>query len=130
MNISGALPAPSSSADSEQDPGLTATVYDNGDTAIVEVSGEVDMRTAPLLRDALSKSLHDHPRVLVVDLLAVNFFGSSGLALLLETQQLAGEHTRLRVVADGPTTRRPLQLTGLDQQFALYPTREDALRSA
>lgn len=63
----------------------------------------------------------------MVDLLAVHFFGSSGLALLLEAQQLAGEHTRLRVVADSPAIRRPLHVTGLDRQFALYPTREAAL---
>ena len=115
--------------ESTQESDLTATIHNDGDTVVLEVGGDVDMRTAPLLRDAIIKSLHDQPHVLVINLRAVGFFGSSGLALLLEARQLAGEHTRLRIVADGPATRRPLEVTGLDQQFDLYPTREDALRT-
>ena len=130
MNIPDAVSSPSSVAESAQDSGLTATIHNNGEIVVLEVGGEVDLLTAPLLRDAVTKSLHDHPQVFVLDLLAVRFLGSSGLAVLLEAQQLAGEHTRLRVVADGPTTRRPLDVTGLAQQFALYSTREDALRNA
>lgn len=129
MNIPDAVSLPDSVAESAPDPGLTATIHNNGEIVILEVSGEVDLLTAPLLRDAMTKSLHDHPPVLVLDLLAVRFLGSSGIALLLETQQLAGENTQLRIVADGPTTRRPLHVTGLDEQFALYLTREDALRN-
>lgn len=130
MNIPDVVSPPDSVAENTQGADLTITMHDNGDTVVVEVGGEVDMLTAPLLRDAVTQCLQHRPRVLVLDLLAVRFFGSSGLAMLLETQQLAGEHTLLRVVADGPTTRRPLQITGLNQQFALYPTREDALRDA
>jgi anti-sigma B factor antagonist len=130
MNIPDAVSPLDSFAESAQASGLTTTMHNNGDTVVLEVDGEVDMLTAPLLRDAVTKSLQDRPQVLVLDLLAVRFLGSSGLAILIEAKQLAGEHTRLRIVADGPTTRRPLHITGLDQQFALYSTREDALRIA
>lgn len=129
MNVPDAVPPPDSAAGSAQDLGLAATIHNNGDIVILEVDGEVDMLTAPLLRDALTKSLDDRPQLLILDLLGVRFFGSSGLALLLETQQLAGDHVQLRIVTEGPTIRRPLQVTGLDQQFTLHLTREDALRN-
>lgn len=129
MNISDAKPSTESFAERALDSGLTTTIHSNGDIVVLEVDGDVDMLTAPPLRDAIIKSLDDHPRMLIIDLSAVRFLGSSGLALLVEAHQLAGEDIGLRVVADGPTTRRPLQLTGLDEQFALYPTREAALRN-
>jgi anti-anti-sigma factor len=130
MDIPNAVPMPDFLAECTQDSDLTATMYNNGDIVVLELGGEVDMLAEPLLREALAKCLHDHPRVLVLDLRAVSFFGSSGLALLLETQQLAGEHTRLRIVAHGPTALRPLHVTGLDRQFDLYASREDALRNS
>ena len=130
MSYPDGVPSPGSTVEAARDSGLTVTVHNNGEAVVLEVGGEVDLLTVPPLRDAVMKALQSHPPVLVLDLLSVHFFGSSGLAMLLEAQQFAGEHTRLRVVADGPATRRPLQITGLDQQLDLYPTREDALRNA
>ena len=127
MNVSDAVSSPDSFAETAQDSGLTVTMHDHAEAVILEVGGEVDMFTVPLLRAPVIKALRSRPPVLVLDLSAVRFLGSSGLAILIEAQQLAGDHTRLRVVADAPATLRPLQVTGLDQQLALYPTRDDAL---
>jgi anti-sigma B factor antagonist len=108
----------------------TVTAHRQGEAAVLEVAGEIDMLTAPRLDDAVRRMLGDGPRLLVIDLLMVSFFGSSGLTTLIEAQQLAGERTSMRVVADGAVVLRPLQLTGLDQQFAVYSTREVALTAA
>jgi anti-anti-sigma regulatory factor len=47
--------------------------------------------------------------------------------VLVGIHQRAGADTRLRVVAAGAATGRPLQLTGLDQQFPVFATLEQAL---
>jgi anti-sigma B factor antagonist len=120
-------PLPGDSADGTT---LAVTVHQQGEAVVLEVCGEVDVLTGPRLHESVMTLLEDHPPVVVIDLAAVTFFGSSGLAVLAEAQRAAEPRTRLRVVAVGATTLRPLQVTGLDQQLAVYPTREDAVGSA
>jgi anti-sigma B factor antagonist len=94
---------------------------DRSGTQIVTVGGEVDLATAPRLRDLISRAVGqaggDHPRV-VVDLLGVEFMDTAGLEVLLEKwsmlQHLAGS---MRLVArEGPVTRL-LEVTGLEGVF-------------
>jgi anti-sigma B factor antagonist len=102
-----------------------------GEAVVVSVSGEVDALTAPSVAETVLGVLGERPARVVIDLLAVSFLGSAGLALLVEAQQVAGlQHTMLRVVAAGPVTLHPLQVTGLDRQFSVHATRDDALAAA
>jgi anti-anti-sigma factor len=111
-------------------PGLAAlevAVHTQGAAVIAEVRGEVDMGTAEALEERLLAELSAAPAILVVDLTEVTFLASAGLAVLVRCHQQAGP-TSLRVVA-GPTTVRPIELTGLDRELAVFPTREAALAS-
>ena len=108
-------------------PALTVAVHHRGDAVVVEAAGEVDILTAGHLQESLAAAAAARPPVLVIDLLAVTFLGSSGLAVLLETQQLAGDHTQLRVVATQPVVLRPLHVTGLTGLFVLCDSQQDAL---
>lgn len=94
---------------------------DRNGTQIVTVGGEVDLATAPRLRELISRAMgeagSDPPRV-VVDLLAVEFIDTAGLEVLLEKwsllRHLAGS---MRLVArEGPLTRL-LKATGLEGAF-------------
>jgi anti-sigma B factor antagonist len=105
-----------------------SVIVERRDAAIVlAVSGPVDYRTAPSIRQTLLEVLAERPSLVVTDLLNVDFLGSAGLALLAEAAHLGGTPTALRVVAAGPATLRPVQVTGLDNHLALYPTVHDAL---
>lgn len=108
---------------------------DKDGTQIVTVGGEVDLATAPQLRDLISRAMGeavgDKPHV-VVDLLAVEFIDTAGLEVLLEKwsllRHLAGS---LRLVAcEGPLTRL-LEATGLEGVFGgdLYMDLGAAVRS-
>ncbi|NKQ57438.1 STAS domain-containing protein [Amycolatopsis sp. K13G38] len=99
----------------------------HGRDAVVVVSGDIDMVTAPEFEKALIAAVREQPEALVVDMTGVAFLGSAGLTALVAARQQAGEVTALRVVAKSSATARPLQLTGLDQEIPLYPTREEAL---
>ncbi|RZS39112.1 anti-anti-sigma factor [Herbihabitans rhizosphaerae] len=106
---------------------LEVAVEPLGQAAILSATGEVDMVTVGRLEVAAHRALEDSPPAMVVDLSEVTFLSSAGLKLLVRLHERAGTTTRFGVVAAGPATLRPLQLMGLDQDIAVYPTRADAV---
>lgn len=101
------------------------------DTMVVAVSGEVDMASAPQLRSALLDdpgAAREGIRLIVVDLTAVGFLASSGLAVLVECTKLWNERgITMRVVADSRVTLRPIEATGLLSVLNVVPDRQSAL---
>ena len=101
------------------------------DTAVLAVAGEVDNAEAAAVESALDELLRS-PRtsVVVLDLTAVTFFGSRGLAAVVNGARTARHaRTDLRGVT-GPDNRRvqrPLDITGVDQTIRWYPTADTAL---
>ena len=90
---------------------------------VLEVGGEVDVYTAPRLRERLVELVDSGARNVVVDLGRVDFLDSTGLGVLV------GALKRLRAV--GGTfglvcAKEPLlkifRITALDQVFPLHPT--------
>jgi hypothetical protein len=49
------------------------------------------------------------------------------MTVLATAQQEHGESLSFSVVADGPTTSRPIKLMGLDQEFTLHADLPSAL---
>jgi anti-sigma B factor antagonist len=102
---------------------LTAQRHRRGPTVIVRFTGEVDMNSADAMREALSAALAEAtaPHPVVVDLIGVGFFGSSGLAELATAHQRAADrHTPLHIVATSRTVLRPLEVTGLATLLTIY----------
>lgn len=65
---------------------------------------------------------------MVVDLSQVTFFGAAALSVLSDVRTHAGRHeVDLRVIVSSPPVWRPLQVTGLVGEFAIYRSRADAL---
>lgn len=106
---------------------VRVAVEKNGQTAVLAVSGDIDMVTAPEFEKSMLTALREHPATLVVDLGGVDFLGSAGLTALVAAHEEAGSRTRLRVVAGSSATARPLQLTGLDREIPVFSSREEAL---
>jgi anti-sigma B factor antagonist len=83
-----------------------------GDTDVVSPCGEIDIATAPEVRDAMLATMGE--RRLVLDLRGVAFMDTSGLQLLVS------EHRRARqrggafaIVAGPPRVQRLLDVAGL-----------------
>jgi anti-sigma B factor antagonist len=108
------------------DPITTAVAHREG-IAVVSVGGEIDLSTAPAFEAAIATALEEHPLVLVIELSQVTFMASVGLRILAATQENAGKSAQVAVVANNPAVSRPIQLTGLDKIFSLYPTLDAAL---
>lgn len=83
--------------------------------ALVAVTGEVDLATAPGLRETLLRVLHTHgPVVLDIDLAGVTFLDCTGIGALVAVRNAAvhvGCH--VRVCHPQPIVRRVLEVTGL-----------------
>ena len=108
------------------------------DLLIIDDAGMSDVTgMLPLHFDVVSRSatkliiMLGHSRTesggVVIDLTAVTFLASVGLRILAETHERLGGSRRFAVVATGPVTARPIQLTRLDEFLALYPSVEAAL---
>lgn len=95
--------------------------------AVVSANGEIDLSTAPGLREALVFAAGYSGRI-IVNLSGVTFLDSSGLRVLMEAEERSthgGES--LSLVGLLPPVQKVLTITGLDQKFPIYPTMQDAL---
>ena len=109
-------------------PLATATVDKVGDAVVVAVAGEIDLHTAPHLRDLLVEEVSRRPRLVVADLTGVTFLSSSGISALLDghdSATLVGTPLRLACLPD--QIRRTLTMTGLITWFATYDDVSTAL---
>jgi anti-anti-sigma factor len=98
---------------------------------LVRMPAEVDLATAPALRDELLGAL-DHDGVhLVVDALAVTFMDSSGVnALVRARERAASLDGSLHVVTRSLGVRRVLEITGLDERLGLVDSLDVAFTCA
>lgn len=99
----------------------------NGRT-VVDVTGEVDVYTAPALRERLTALVESGRTDLVVDLTAVRFMDSTGLGLLVGVlKRIRGLDGQLQLVIDAERLLKVFRITSLDQVFTIRDTREQAL---
>ena len=99
---------------------ITLSTSSEDGVVTVTVVGEVDTFTAPVLRSTLDSQLEQQPRELIIDLSGVQFLGSAGLAVLVETQKSArSREVGLRLIATTRAVTRPLEVTGLIDLFTI-----------
>jgi anti-sigma B factor antagonist len=101
-----------------------------GPAAGVAVRGEVEIATAPELTAALDDAIRRTSGPFVVDLSTVGFLDSSGINCLMRARALLGRDDRtLMLVCPPGSTRRVLDLVGVDELVALYASRDELLRA-
>ena len=99
---------------------ITLSTSNEDGVVTVTVVGEVDTFTAPVLRSTLDSQLEQQPSELVIDLSGVQFLGSAGLAVLVETQKSSrAKDVGLRLIATTRAVTRPLEVTGLIDLFTI-----------
>jgi anti-sigma B factor antagonist len=98
--------------------------------AVVAVTGEVDIYTAPRVQEVLLGSIEDGATHVVVDLSEVPFIDSTGLGVVVRAvQKLRKKHGALDIVCPNERVRRTFEVTGLTSVLGIHESREEALDS-
>lgn len=110
---------------------LSITRADHGDHTVVHLGGEIDVYTAPFVREKLDEQIQAGRTDLVVDLSDVTFLDSTGLGVLVGRLKFARTHGgSLRLVGTAERVLRVFAITGLDKVFEIHPDLESALAAA
>jgi anti-sigma B factor antagonist len=97
--------------------------------AVVAFEGEVDLDSSPECRKVLLENVARNMPVLV-DLSAVTYIDSSGIACMVEAFQNARKSGQEFVLAGvSEAAMRVLSLARLDSVFTIHETREAGLKS-
>jgi anti-sigma B factor antagonist len=100
----------------------------NGDRMVLTVDGEVDLNTAPQLKERIHELIAQGHSNLVVDLEGVEFMDSTGLSALVSGLMRTSESGGgLSVVCTRPQVLRLLGLTGLDQVLKVHSSVAEAV---
>jgi anti-sigma B factor antagonist len=107
---------------------LRVDVSRRGRWSVVEVGGEVDVATAPRLREKLISLVNDGSYHIVVDLGAVDFIDSTGLGVLISGLKRVRTHDgELVLVCTEARILKVFEITGLTKVFPVYGSVDDAV---
>lgn len=99
--------------------------------SIVGVKGEVDVFTAPKLREQLIDLVDQGQNQIIVDLEDVDFLDSTGLGVLVAGLKRAKTHDgTLQIVCTKDKILKIFRVTGLTKVFPIHDSREAALSRA
>lgn len=112
---------------------VAESTLDGTDVPLLAVQGELDLFTAPELRDRLLRHLESpQPPHLVIDLSECAFVDASGChALLTTARRLAHHQRKLVLVNTHDGNARIFSVMGFDELFPIVDSRDaaaDALR--
>ena len=99
-----------------------------GDTTVLGVGGEVDLDTAPKLRERLVMLIDSGVTSLIVDLSQTEFLDSTGLGVLIgQLKRVRALGGTLTLVCPHERLLKIFRITALDLVFSIHDTVDAAL---
>lgn len=109
---------------------LSLTTRSAGQYEVIEVTGEIDVYTAPRLRERLIDLVNQGHHWLVVDMEKVEFLDSTGLGVLVGgLKRVRANGGSLVVVCTQERLLKIFRITGLEKVFRIYGSVGDATTS-
>jgi len=107
---------------------IKVTTREAGDRTVIDVEGEVDVFTAPKLRETIIGCINDGKDRLIVNLSGVDFMDSTGLGVLVGGLKRVKERNgELAIAGAQGTVLRVLNVTGLNAVFPLHDSVDAAV---
>lgn len=107
---------------------LTVTSWQEGPRRVVSVHGEIDVYTAPDLRERLNELVASGQCHLVLDLQGVDFLDSTGLGVLVGgLKRVRSRGGELSLVCAQERILKVFRITGLTSVFPIYSVLDEAL---
>jgi anti-sigma B factor antagonist len=98
-----------------------------GDWSVIDVKGEVDVYTAPKLRERIVDLVNQGSTQLVVNLEGVEFLDSTGLGVLVGGLKRVKSHDgTLALVCTKPKILKVFSITGLSKVFPIHDSVDQA----
>jgi anti-sigma B factor antagonist len=95
---------------------------------VLAVRGEIDLFTAPELKQVLAESIEAGRVRIIVDLTETTFLDSTALGVLIgAVKRLRSRDGALAIVNVDENIAKTFEITGLDQIFTILTTREAAV---
>jgi anti-sigma B factor antagonist len=99
------------------------------DASVLTLRGEIDVYTAPRLRQAIVDLVESGERRIVVDMEKVDFLDSTGLGVLVGgLKRVKTNEGTLSVVVTQDKILKIFEITGLNRVFPITATVDDALQ--
>ncbi|MGD0700932.1 MAG: STAS domain-containing protein [Trebonia sp.] len=97
------------------------------DFAVVEVAGEIDVYTAPRLRELLIELVNKRKYQIIVDMEKVEFLDSTGLGVLMGGLKRVRAHDgALSIVCTQERILKIFRITGTNSVYGIYETVDQA----
>ena len=107
---------------------LSLETRQENDRTVIEVGGEIDVYTAPKLRERIIELVDEGQYLLVVDLEKVEFLDSTGLGVLVGgLKRVRGHDGSLQLVCTQERLLKIFRITGLSKVFAIHGSQSEAL---
>jgi anti-sigma B factor antagonist len=109
---------------------LTLATREEDGRAIVAVGGEIDVYTAPKLRDQITELVSNGTYNIVIDLEAVEFLDSTGLGVLVGGLKKVRAHDgSLELVCSQERLLKIFRITGLAKVFVIHESVDPSVAS-
>jgi anti-sigma B factor antagonist len=100
------------------------------DRTVVTVGGEIDVYTAPKLRDKITELVNSGHHSLVVDMEKVEFLDSTGLGVLVGgLKKVRAQHGSMELVCSQDRLLKIFRITGLAKVFTIHESEAAALEA-
>jgi len=106
---------------------LSSERLDRGADYVVSLGGEVDLYTAPELKQELHRLVAEGATRIVIDMTDTTFIDSTTLGVLLSVvKRVRPEGGAVVLICPDRNVRRIFEITLLDRVFAIVDTRDEA----
>ncbi|MBV9455666.1 MAG: STAS domain-containing protein [Rubrobacter sp.] len=105
-----------------------ASIDEHADAySVVAVRGEVDLHTAPKVQYAIERG-SEGVKAVIVDMSGIAFMDSTALSTLMRAKESLEERgVSLRLTTPSGAVKRIFAVTGFEDYFDIYPSREAAI---
>lgn len=107
---------------------LTLTTHEVDGRTVVAVGGEIDVYTAPKLRDKITELVNAGKHSLIIDMEKVDFLDSTGLGVLVGgLKKVRAEDGTMELVCSQDRLLKIFRITGLAKVFTIHDSEAAAL---
>ncbi|MDE2570903.1 MAG: STAS domain-containing protein [bacterium] len=102
-----------------------------GETNVVDLVGEIDVYTSPMVKDAITQLIDEGHYHLIINLEGVRYIDSTGLGVLIGALKRVREHAgSVSLICTNPQIKKIFDITGLVKIFGIYDSEQSAVKAS